>query len=194
MQHPALYSTFCNIFLPCFKGYANLVHMTSNPDNQSLMTLKEICDYLKVTRYTVYRLIKDGQLPAIRVGGQWRFRSDEVQRYLVSKQSRYGTISVSQYYFFRTDVLDRYRKDSAKYYVQDEAYQGKVGSKEDYSSVQTLGRKNLPAGVKVFVDLRYRKVVTQEKHAALAIHHKDYDQLPREEYDHWAKYLISERR
>ena len=62
--------------------------MIPNPDNQTLMTLKEICDYLKVTRYTVYRLIKDGQLPAIRVGGQWRFRPDQVQRYLASKQSK----------------------------------------------------------------------------------------------------------
>ncbi|MFH1228441.1 MAG: helix-turn-helix domain-containing protein [Planctomycetota bacterium] len=168
--------------------------MIPNPVNQSLMTLKGICDYLKVTRYTVYRLIKDGQLPAIRVGGQWRFRPDEVQRYLDSKQSRYGTISVNQYYFFRYDVLDKYRKDSAKYYIKDEAYQGLVGSKKDYCSVRTMGRKNLPDGVKVFYDLRYRKIVTKEKLATLAVNHKDYDQLPREEYDHWSSFRMKNRR
>lgn len=168
--------------------------MATAPDNQALMTLKEICAYLKVDRHTVYRLIKDGQLPAIRVGGQWRFRPDEVQRYLASKQSRYGTISVNQYYFFRPEVLDKYRKDTAKYYIQDEAYQGKVGSKADYRAVQSLGRRNIPAETRVFAELRYRKLVTQEKSAALAVHHKDYDQLPRQEYDHWSNYRISERR
>jgi excisionase family DNA binding protein len=33
---------------------------------------------LRVSEGTVYRLVRDRQLPAVRVGGQWRFHAKDV--------------------------------------------------------------------------------------------------------------------
>ncbi len=38
-----------------------------------LMTVQEVADYLRVTKKTIYRLLKRGKIPATRVGKQWRF-------------------------------------------------------------------------------------------------------------------------
>ena len=38
-----------------------------------LMTVREVCDYLRVSRATIYRLLKENQIPAFRVGSDWRF-------------------------------------------------------------------------------------------------------------------------
>jgi len=87
-------------------------------------------------------------------------------------------------------VLDKYRKATDKYYLQDEAYQGWVGDKRDYNDAQFLGKKRLPVGAKVFAKLHYRKVVIPEGQPALAVRHKDYGDLPREEYGHWSNHII----
>ncbi|MEW6026124.1 MAG: helix-turn-helix domain-containing protein [Planctomycetota bacterium] len=165
-----------------------------NSNVEYLMTLQEVQDYLVVSRQTIYRLISRGGLPSIKVGGQWRFRPEEIQKYLNSKLSRYGTSAIGEFYYFREDVLNKYRKDKTKYYLQEEAYQGWVGNKQDYHDVQTLGKNNLADGDKVFVNLHYRRVVMTVGQPALAIRHKDYSALPPEEYVHWSGFLIAERR
>lgn len=43
-----------------------------------LLTTKELQDLLKIDRTTIYRMLKDGRITGIRVGGQWRFSRDEV--------------------------------------------------------------------------------------------------------------------
>ena len=40
---------------------------------EDLMTSHEVADYLKVDLRTVYRYIKQGQIPKVKVGGRWRF-------------------------------------------------------------------------------------------------------------------------
>ncbi|MCI0417630.1 MAG: helix-turn-helix domain-containing protein, partial [Acidobacteria bacterium] len=50
-----------------------------------LMTAPELAKYLKVELRTVYRYLKDAQLPAIRMGGRWRFRKDDVDRWLFQR-------------------------------------------------------------------------------------------------------------
>jgi excisionase family DNA binding protein len=47
-----------------------------------LLTVNEVADLLRVSRMTVYRLIKEGQLAAIRVGRSYRLREDDVDEYL----------------------------------------------------------------------------------------------------------------
>jgi excisionase family DNA binding protein len=168
----------------------NRISAKTNRNIEYLMTLKEVQDYLSVTRQTIYRLIAQGALSAIKVGGQWRFRPEEIQKYLTAKLSRYGFSAVGEFYYFRQEVLDKYRKDTTKYYLQEEAYQGWIGNKQDYVDAQTLGKKNLPAGARVFVNLHYRKVVIAQGQPALAVRHKDYQELPREEYGHWSNHII----
>jgi excisionase family DNA binding protein len=47
-----------------------------------LLTPDEVLDYLHLNLKTVYRLIKAGKLPAVRVGRQWRFRKADIDAYL----------------------------------------------------------------------------------------------------------------
>ena len=46
------------------------------------LTVNEVADLLRVSRMTVYRLIKEGQLKALRVGRSYRLREDDVDEYL----------------------------------------------------------------------------------------------------------------
>jgi len=48
-----------------------------------LMTAPELAKYLKVELRTVYRYLKDADLPAIRMGGRWRFRKEDIDRWLL---------------------------------------------------------------------------------------------------------------
>lgn len=47
-----------------------------------LLTTEEVLDYLNLNLKTVYRLVKAGKLPAVRVGRQWRFRKRDIDAWL----------------------------------------------------------------------------------------------------------------
>jgi excisionase family DNA binding protein len=47
-----------------------------------LLTVREVAATMRVSTMTVYRLIKSGELPAIRVGKNYRIRESDVDRYL----------------------------------------------------------------------------------------------------------------
>jgi excisionase family DNA binding protein len=50
-----------------------------------MLTVKELAHYLKVHPSTVYRLLKDGQLPAFKVGNDWRFNFEEIKRWCLNR-------------------------------------------------------------------------------------------------------------
>ena len=54
--------------------------------HDTLLTMKEVLGYLQVNSRTVYRLIKAGEIPAIRVGRLWRFRKSDLDAWLESHQ------------------------------------------------------------------------------------------------------------
>jgi excisionase family DNA binding protein len=43
-----------------------------------IVTAAQLAERLKITRRTVYRLVRENRIPKKRVGGQWRFDIDEV--------------------------------------------------------------------------------------------------------------------
>ena len=47
-------------------------------NNTQIMTVEEVAAYLKLSKITVYKLVKKGQLPGFRVGNSWRFRKDKI--------------------------------------------------------------------------------------------------------------------
>jgi excisionase family DNA binding protein len=58
------------------------------PNNEVFLTTEEVLEYLQVNLRTVYRLIKAGKIPAVRVGRQWRFRKRDIDAWLDSQRSR----------------------------------------------------------------------------------------------------------
>ena len=55
---------------------------------EGFLTTEEVLDYLQVNLRTVYRLIKAGKIPAVRVGRQWRFRKNDIDAWLESQRPR----------------------------------------------------------------------------------------------------------
>src|SRR5512132_3444004 len=56
------------------------------PTDESFLTTEELLEYLNINLRTVYRLIKAGSIPAVRVGRQWRFRKRDVDTWLESQR------------------------------------------------------------------------------------------------------------
>jgi excisionase family DNA binding protein len=54
------------------------------------LTVAEVADMLRVSSMTVYRLIKAGELNALRVGKSYRLAEDEVDRYLAAGFTQAG--------------------------------------------------------------------------------------------------------
>jgi excisionase family DNA binding protein len=53
-----------------------------------LLTVSEVAAAMRVSNMTVYRLIKNGDLPALRVGKNYRIREADVVRYLSDRSVR----------------------------------------------------------------------------------------------------------
>lgn len=62
----------------------------------SLYTVRQVQDILKVDRITIYRMLQDGRLKGIKIGQQWRFSPDEVQRFLTGDNLGPGVSPDSQ--------------------------------------------------------------------------------------------------
>jgi excisionase family DNA binding protein len=46
-----------------------------------VISISELSEYLRVHRSTLYRLLKKGQLPGFRVGSDWRFNVEAIDRW-----------------------------------------------------------------------------------------------------------------
>ena len=57
---------------------------------EPLLTVGEVAELMRVSNMTVYRLIKSGQLAAVRVGKNYRIRRSDVSRYLDERAVRTG--------------------------------------------------------------------------------------------------------
>ncbi len=49
---------------------------------ESLLTVSEVASMMRVSNMTVYRLIKSRQLPALKVGKNYRIRESDMEQYL----------------------------------------------------------------------------------------------------------------
>ena len=54
---------------------------------EPMMTVKELADYLRVHPTTIYRLLRAGELPAMRIGADWRFNRESIDAW-IGKQAR----------------------------------------------------------------------------------------------------------
>ena len=61
----------------------------ANADDE-ILTLDEVAAYLKAGRRTVYRLAANGQIPAFKLGGTWRFRRTELDRWIANRIDTHG--------------------------------------------------------------------------------------------------------
>jgi len=56
--------------------------------NTDIMTIKEVAAYLKLTEKTAYRLAAEGKIPGFKVGGSWRFKQSDIEKWINEKIRR----------------------------------------------------------------------------------------------------------
>ncbi len=55
-------------------------------DTNVLMTVKDVAVYLQFAETTVYKLLNQGKLPGMKVGGRWRFSRKRLDKWLAERQ------------------------------------------------------------------------------------------------------------
>jgi excisionase family DNA binding protein len=63
-----------------------------------VITIGELAEYLRVHRSTLYRLLKKGQLPGFKIGSDWRFNVEAIDKWRMEQ---------------RTEALDETPKDES---------------------------------------------------------------------------------
>jgi len=53
--------------------------MKDPQDSTAIMTIDEVASFLKLSKITIYKLVKKGDIPAFRVGNSWRFQRDKIE-------------------------------------------------------------------------------------------------------------------
>ena len=53
-----------------------------------IMTIREDADYMKLTEKTTYRLTAEGKIPGFKVGGSWRFKKTDIERWIKEQTDR----------------------------------------------------------------------------------------------------------
>lgn len=54
---------------------------------EEILTLKEVAAYLKLAEKTAYKLAAEGKLPGFKVGGSWRFKQTDIERWIEEKKA-----------------------------------------------------------------------------------------------------------
>ena len=55
--------------------------MLNREMTKEIVTVRDLAKYLHCHQSTIYRLAKSGGIPAFRLGGGWRFKSGEIDRW-----------------------------------------------------------------------------------------------------------------
>ena len=56
-------------------------------EEKRLLTISEVAEFLQMNSMTVYSWVKDGKIPAFKIGKVWRFRKTEIDKWL--KKQKY---------------------------------------------------------------------------------------------------------
>lgn len=57
---------------------------------EKLLTLQQIATILQISETTLYKLARNGKIPAIKVGNQWRFKMEDIDKWLESQKLTQG--------------------------------------------------------------------------------------------------------
>ena len=55
-----------------------------------ILTLEELAEYLKISKPTLYKMVENGKIPALKLANQWRFKKEDIDKWL--EQHRQSTV------------------------------------------------------------------------------------------------------
>ena len=74
------------LLIPQYSPILSKVTWWKNPMGDEILTLREVAEYLKLAEKTAYRLAAEGKLPGFKVGGSWRFKKEDIERWINSQK------------------------------------------------------------------------------------------------------------
>ena len=78
---------YLRLSIPLFSHILSCRILVDIKMTDEIMTLKEVADYLKLAEKTAYRLAAEGKLPGFKVGGSWRFKREDVLKWIEDKKA-----------------------------------------------------------------------------------------------------------
>jgi len=58
-----------------------------NDNNDEIMTVTEVAQYLKISEMTTYKFVQEGKIPAFKIGRHWRVKRSDLSEF-IEKQKR----------------------------------------------------------------------------------------------------------
>jgi excisionase family DNA binding protein len=56
--------------------------VAADSEQQTIMTVREVAKYLRMHEMTIYRMARQGEIPAYKVGNRWRFNRQRIEEWL----------------------------------------------------------------------------------------------------------------
>ena len=56
--------------------------MSASSEHPTIMTVREVAEYLRMHEMTIYRMARHGEIPAYKVGNRWRFNRGRIEEWL----------------------------------------------------------------------------------------------------------------
>lgn len=57
-------------------------------NDDDILTVKQVADYLKLKEKTAYKLILEGKIPGFKVGGSWRFDKADIEEWIAKQKKK----------------------------------------------------------------------------------------------------------
>jgi excisionase family DNA binding protein len=68
----------------------NTAQIVASNERPQVLTLDDVAEYLRVHPSTIYRLLKKKQLPAFKLGRDWRFNRESLDRWRADAEHSLG--------------------------------------------------------------------------------------------------------
>ncbi|MBS4538993.1 helix-turn-helix domain-containing protein [Clostridium sp. D2Q-11] len=56
-------------------------------NDDEIMTISEVANYLKISEVTTYKFVKEGKIPGFKIGRHWRVKKEDLTEF-IEKQKR----------------------------------------------------------------------------------------------------------
>jgi excisionase family DNA binding protein len=145
-----------------------------------LATAEEVCKYFRINQRTLYRLMETGRLTGFKVGGVWRFRPQDLERYLESVKAEPGRL-------FYPSVLQRYFDQPQKYKIIKKDPHGWLVLRKEY----LRGLTQTQRAQERFTRFKYAKRRPKLGISLILVMPRAFGQLPPEEQEYWRRFEVT---
>jgi excisionase family DNA binding protein len=53
-----------------------------------------VAEYLQMDEHTIYKLARSGQIPSLKIAGQWRFKKDVIDKWISEESLERVTLNI----------------------------------------------------------------------------------------------------